>query len=176
MPERGPPVVTGVLRRVARPSRRVGPVALILRHLVATGVVAAVAFGGSAVGAAGREDRIPASARDYCRIEARINDLDVLSSTKPKRVAADLARLLALTGRAALVAPLAIHADAWAAVEAQQRFNDLYARNGWQPEPTNLDPDFVALADDPALAGVYLRLEQFQNRVCHARDGNPFIA
>ena len=117
-----------------------------------------------------------ASARAYCRVEARIADLDVLGDTHPARVRTDLRHLLALTDRAARVAPFEIDADAWAAVDAQRRFNAVYAANGWRPEPTNQDPVFLALADDPTIAAAYLRLEQYQRRVCDRRDAQPYVA
>jgi len=69
-----------------------------------------------------------------------------------------------------------IDADAWAAVDAQRRFNAVYARNDWRPEPTNRDPAFLALADDPALGAVYSRLEAFQARSCDRRDATPAVA
>ena len=156
--------------RLTRPARRLGIA------LGAFGVVLATSLVGlGAVPTSVSAAPLP-SARAYCKVEARIGDLDVLASTRPARVRVDLTKLLDLTTRAARVAPREIHADAWAAVDAQRRFNELFARHGWRPAPTNLDPDFVALADDPALGGVYQRLEQFQRRTCDRRVANPFIA
>lgn len=156
--------------RLTRPARWLGIA------LGAFGVVLATSLVGlGAVPTSVSAAPLP-SARAYCKVEARIGDLDVLASTRPARVRVDLTRLLALTTRAARVAPMEIHADAWAAVDAQQRFNDLYARHAWRPTPTNLDPDFVALADDPALGGVYQRLERYQRRECDRRDADPSVA
>jgi len=115
------------------------------------------------------------SGRAYCAVETRIGDLDLLASSRPSRVRADLTALLRLSRLAARVAPEVIRADAEASADAQAHFNAIYARHAWRPEPTNLDPEFVALSDSPELTGVYLRLEQYQRTVCRRseRSGPP---
>jgi hypothetical protein len=111
------------------------------------------------------DGRTSASER-YCARVAEIGALDVLADPAPAAVRRDLEHLLVLTRRAAQVAPGAIRADAMAAARAQARFNRLYARHGWRPQPTITDPEFIAFAANPALAATSLRLERYQLRTC----------
>lgn len=108
----------------------------------------------------------------YCGRLAEISDLDLLSDPAPTAVQHDLEQLLTLLRRAAADAPRAIRADARAAAQAQVHFNALYAAHGWRPDPTNVDPAFIALAEDAHLGQVYFRLERYQIRTCHDR-GEP---
>jgi hypothetical protein len=127
--------------------------------------VACCLLGGLLVAGCGSSGSSAASA--YCDRVADIESLDLLADPAPAHVEHDLEHLLTLTRRAADVAPDAIRADARAAVHAQQRFNALYAAHGWQRDPTSSDPEFLALAGDPHLAEVYVRLERYQIRACH---------
>jgi hypothetical protein len=112
------------------------------------------------------------AASEYCEQIARIDALDVFSDPAPAQVEHDLGRLLALSRRAAAVAPRSIRTDARAAALAQVQFNALYRAHGWRSSPTVTDPAFVALAGDQHLAQVYFRLERYQIRACDA-DGTP---
>jgi hypothetical protein len=155
-------------RGVPRPRRRAAIVVLALG--------AVLAGWGSVVpaGAATPGGRVA----PYCAAVARVGDLDLLSDPAPRKVRADLRALLALTRRAARVAPEKIRADAQAAVAAQIRFNAFYVAHGWDPEATNLDPEFVAFANSPELGTVYVRLEEYQARVCRPdpRTKDPLLA
>ena len=137
------------------PPGRLGAVAIA----VAVVMVAGGCGSGSSTGADQRRSQ-------YCARSAEIGALDVLADPAPDVVKRDLEQLLSLTRAAARVAPREILADARAAVRAQERFNAIYATHDWQPEPANLDPSFIALANGPTLAAVYLRLERYQNRRC----------
>lgn len=107
-----------------------------------------------------------AVASPYCARIADINSLDLLADPAPPAVQADLRQLLALTRRAAQVAPTEIRADMREALAAQVQFNALYEAHGWDPGPTQRDPAFVALAGDRHLARVYTRLERYELRSC----------
>jgi hypothetical protein len=131
-----------------------------LAAAVACGLLGALLVAGC--GASGSS-----AASAYCGRVADIESLDLLADPAPVQVQHDLEHLLTLSRRAAAVAPHAIRADARAAAHAQERFNALYAAHGWQRDPTNADPAFLALAGDPHLAEVYVRLERYQIRVCH---------
>lgn len=109
----------------------------------------------------------------YCEVQARFGELDLLSDTDPDAVRSDLRALLALTRRAARVAPRDIRADAEAAVSAQERFNGFYSANAWDPDATNRDRGFIAFANSPELGALYTRLEDYQSRVC-GPDRGPF--
>jgi len=145
----------------------VGGAALLGMALVGCGT------GGSSTGA-----RPSGPTAAYCSTLDRVGDLDLLSDPAPAKVRADLRALLALTRRAARVAPDEIRADADAAVAAQVRFNALYIAHGWDPEATNLDREFVALANSPELGALYVRLEEYQARVCapDPRTKDPLLA
>ena len=119
--------------------------------------------GGPEPGAAGR-------AAPYCATLERMGRLDLLDDVRPAEVRTDLGRLLTLTRRAAREAPPEIRADAEAAVAAQVRFNDLYATYGWDPDAVNRDRDFIAFANSPELGALYVRLQEYQDRVCGPRD------
>ena len=128
-----------------------------------------MAFGAVvAGGGCGASDSEAAGGRAaaYCGSIAEIAALDLLADPTPAAVKSDLEHLLTLTRRAASVAPTEIRSDAGAAASAQDQFNALYAAHDWQTDPTNLDPAFIALSDDPALGALYLRLERYQNRTC----------
>ena len=114
----------------------------------------------------------------YCETLRGFAELDLLFDETPERVRSDLDELLALTKRAARLAPQAIRADAEAAVAAQERFNALYAANGWDPEATNRDREFIAHANDPELGALYVRLQDYQTRVCgpDPRTTDPSLA
>ena len=89
----------------------------------------------------------------------------------------DLERLLALTRRAAAVAPERIHRDTREAVDAQVRFNALYESHGWDPITTQRDPSFIALSGDPHLADVYTRLERYELASCRSSPAvHPSVA
>lgn len=109
----------------------------------------------------------------YCATQQRFGELDLLADPDPGAVRADLRALLALTRRAARVAPREIRDDAEAAVVAQQRFNGFYAENAWDPDTTNRDREFIAFANSPELGALYTRLEDYQSRVC-GPDPGPF--
>lgn len=130
-------------------------------------MVLGVSLAVSGLAACGRDD---AAASPYCRRIAEINGLDLLADPTPAAVQDDLEQLLALTRRAARVAPDEIADDLREAVTAQVRFNELYAKHGWDPTLAQQDPDFVALASDPHLAEVYTRLEHYEVREC---PGDP---
>ncbi|MFN8026968.1 MAG: hypothetical protein U0W40_11625 [Acidimicrobiia bacterium] len=136
-----------------------------MRRLLVVLLAAGIAAG--ALGACGNDD---AGASPYCRRIAEINGLDLLADPTPAAVRDDLEQLLALTRRAAEVAPDEIAADIREAVTAQVRFNDLYAKHGWDPTLAQQDPEFVALAGDAHLAEVYTRLERYEVRAC---PGDP---
>ena len=121
--------------------------------------------------ACGSEDDTAASS--YCARIADINALDLLADPTPPAVQADLEQLLALTRRAAAVAPGEIRADMREAVDAQVEFNALYESHGWDPVPTQRDPAFIALAGDPHLADVYTRLERYELRSCPSTVQQP---
>lgn len=114
----------------------------------------------------------------YCSALDQIGELDLLSETAAAAVRADLRALLALTRRAARVAPTEIRADAEAAVVAQIRFNLLYAAHGWDPVATNRDREFIAFANSPELGAVYVRLAEYQARTCGPapQPGGPLVA
>jgi len=137
----------------------------------------AVAGSATAAGVSGTASATQRAAA-YCAAVARVGRLDLLSDPAPRKVRADLRALLALTRRAARVAPAEIRADAQAAVDAQVRFNALYVAHGWDPEATNVDPEFVAFANSPELGAVYVRLEEYQARVCRPdpRTKDPLLA
>jgi len=144
------------------------------------GIVTAVAL--AAAGCASGGDRAAAepdgpTAR-YCAVQAEFAELDLLYDESPAAVRADLRDLLALTRRAARAAPAAIRADAVAAVAVQERFNALYAANGWDPEATNRDEAFIAYANSAEVGALYLRMEAFQARACGAdpRSTSPDLA
>lgn len=149
---------------------------LVLFALLGTTLAACAATGSPSGSAGGSRPRGAVEA--YCATLDRINDLDLLSDPAPARVRADLRGLLALTGRAARVAPAEVRADAEAAVVAQIRFNLLYAAHGWDPEATNRDREFLALANSPELGGLYVRLEEYQGRTCgpDRPPGGPLVA
>lgn len=107
-----------------------------------------------------------ATASPYCARIADIDALDLLADPSPPQVRNDLGQLLALTRRAAAVAPSEIRRDAREAVDAQVEFNALYERHGWDPTAAQRDPDFIALAGDAHLAEVYTRLERYEVRAC----------
>jgi hypothetical protein len=129
---------------------------------VAALFLCAAAVGGLA--ACGNDDGTAAS--PYCARIADINALDLLANRAPAAVEADLEHLLALTRRAAAVAPGEIRADMREAVDAQVQFNALYRAHGWDPTTTQKDPEFVALANDPHLADAYTHLERYELRAC----------
>lgn len=116
-------------------------------------------------------------ASPYCERIGELSDLDLLADPTPAAVQRDLEGLLALTRRAAAVAPEEIRADMREAVDAQVRFNQLYESHGWDPATTQRDPEFIAFAGDAHLAEVYTRLEHYEVRECpHAASTRPTIA
>jgi hypothetical protein len=141
--------------------RRLLPLAVALACAVALGLLAAC----------GGDDGDTASA--YCARIADINALDLLADPTPPAVQHDLEQLLALTRRAAAVAPERIRGDMHEAVDAQVRFNVLYAAHGWDPTTTQRDPEFVALAGDPHLADVYTNLERYELASCPRTPAEP---
>ena len=136
-------------------------------RLLAAVLASAAALG--ALSACGGDD---SAASPYCARIADINDLDLLADPHPSAVHDDLGQLLALTRRAAAVAPAAIRADVREAVDAQERFNALYESHGWDPTTTQADPAFIALAGDQHLAAVYTRLERYELKSC---PGEPSV-
>jgi hypothetical protein len=114
-------------------------------------------------------------ASPYCARVAEIDSLDLLADPAPDKVHTDLEQLLALTRRAAAVAPAAIRDDMHAAVDAQVRFNAVYAAHGWDRTATQRAPEFLALAGDPHLAEVYTRLERYQLRECPVTTPHPSV-
>jgi hypothetical protein len=134
----------------------------IRTRLLAVALAGAAALG--AVSACGGDDVIASSS--YCARIADINALDLLADPAPPAVQDDLGQLLALTRRAAEVAPTEIRAAMREAVDAQVEFNALYESHGWDPVSTQRDPAFIALAGDQHLADVYTRLERYEVRSC----------
>jgi len=117
------------------------------------------------------------TASPYCASIADINALDLLANPAPTAVQHDLEQLLALTRRAAAVAPERIHRDMREAVDAQVRFNALYESHGWDPITTQRDPSFIALSGDPHLADVYTRLERYELASCRSSPAvHPSVA
>ena len=110
-------------------------------RLLAAAVVGAAVLGG--LPACGGDDDTASS--PYCARIADINALDLLADPTPPAVQHDLEQLLALTRRAASVAPTEIRADMREAVDAQVEFNTLYESHGWDPAPTQRDPAFIAI-------------------------------
>jgi hypothetical protein len=142
-----------------------------LRRVVAALLCCAAAAVGLA--ACGGDDGTQAS--PYCERIAKIDDLDLLADPAPAQVRTDLGHLLTLTRRAAAVAPAAIRDDMRDAVDAQVRFNAIYAAHGWDRTATQRAPEFVALAGDAHLAEVYTRLERYQLRECPATTPQPSV-
>lgn len=138
-------------------------------RLLAAAVVGAAVLGG--LPACGGGDDTASS--PYCARIADINALDLLADPTPPAVQHDLEQLLALTRRAASVAPTEIRADMREAVDAQVEFNTLYESHGWDPAPTQRDPAFIALAGDAHLAHVYTRLERYEVRSCPGTGERP---
>lgn len=114
----------------------------------------------------------------YCAVQAEFAELDLLYDDDPVEVRQDLRDLLALTRKAARTAPASIRDDARSAVTIQQRFNDLYAAHGWDPDATNRDEEFIAFANSVEVGALYLRLEAFQAARCGAdpRSDSPDLA
>ena len=141
-----------------------------LLHLTLAGAVALGLFA-----ACGGDDGNAAS--PYCARIADINALDLLANPAPTAVQHDLEQLLALTRRAAAVAPERIHRDMREALDAQVRFNALYQSHGWDPTATQRDPEFIALAGDAHLADVYTRLERYELASCRSSPAvHPSVA
>lgn len=134
--------------------------------MIAVLVVAATATGCAGEAEADRDAGATGPTGRYCALLIRFGELDLLYDEDPGAVRADLRALLALTRRAARIAPREIRVDAASAVTAQRRFNDLYAANGWDPQATNLDRDFIEFANSPELGALYIRLQEYQARVC----------
>jgi hypothetical protein len=141
-----------------------------LLRLTLAGAVALGLFAGC-----GGDDGNAAS--PYCARIADINALDLLADPAPTAVQHDLDQLLAVTRRAAAVAPARIRSDMREAVDAQVRFNALYESHGWDPTTTQRDPEFIALAGDPHLADVYTRLERYELASCRSSPAvHPSVA
>jgi len=162
-------------RGADRPDRPVRPVRPV-RPSVLLGVVLLAGVAAACAGA--DETRVPGRAAPYCATLERMGALDLLDDVAPAEVRRDLTRLLTLTRRAAREAPPEIRADAEAAVAAQSRFNDLYAAFGWDPDAVNRDRTFIDFANSPELGSLYVRLQDFQDRVCgpRAREIGPDAA
>lgn len=135
-------------------------------------VALAVAAAGCGSGNEGRASGSTDRTARYCAVQAEFAELDLLYDEDPEAVRDDLRALLALTRRAARVAPPAVRADAALAVTVQERFNALYAANGWDPEATNRDEAFIAYANSAEVGALYLRMEAFQARTCGADPRN----
>jgi hypothetical protein len=140
-----------------------------VRRLLPLALACVVALG--LLAACGGDDSDTAS--PYCARIGDINALDLLADPTPTAVQHDLEQLLALTRRAAAVAPERIHRDMREAVDAQVRFNALYQSHGWDPTTTQRDPEFIALAGDPHLADVYTRLERYELASCRSSTAVP---
>jgi hypothetical protein len=144
-----------------------------MRRLLPLALVGAVALG--LLAGCGGADGDTAS--PYCARIADINALDLLADPTPPAVQHDLEQLLALTRRAATVAPAPIRGAMREAVDAQVRFNALYKSHAWDPTTTQRDPEFIALAGDPHLADVYTRLERYELASCRSAPAvRPSVA